>query len=89
MDGGYRSQRPVERRVASRPEQAYRQPDEPQPAAEAPKPVHRAPTSRHAEKEGKSWKRFLLPIIAAVIVLGIGGWFAWSNMASAGTGIDS
>jgi hypothetical protein len=32
----------------------------------------------------------LLPIIAVIIIiLGIAGWFTWSNMQSAGTAIDS
>jgi hypothetical protein len=92
MDGGpFRSQRPAERRVASRPEPAYRQPDEPQPVSEAPKPVHRAPAPRHAEREEKKLlKRLLWPIIIVVIVLlGAVGWFAWSNMGSTATGIES
>jgi hypothetical protein len=94
MDGGpFRSGRPAERRVASRPEPAYRQPEEPQPVGEAPKPVHRASAPRHVEKENKSLlKRLLWPIIAVVIILlGVFGWVAWSNMGggSGPTGIDS
>jgi len=91
MDGGpFRSQRPAERRVASRPEPAYRQPEEPQPVSEAPKPVHRAP-AHHVEKEKKGlMKRLLWPIVAlVVVVLGVAGWFAWSNMGSTAPGIDS
>lgn len=90
MDGGpFRSGRPTERRVASRPDQAYRQPEEPQPVAEAPKPVHRA-MPRHVEKEDKKpLKRFLWPIIIVVILLlAVMGWFTWSNAGSAATGID-
>lgn len=90
MDGGpFRSQRPAERRVASRPEPAYRQPEEPQPVSEAPKPVHRAP-AHHVEKEKKGViKRLLWPLVAlVVIVLGVAGWFAWSNMGSTAPGID-
>jgi hypothetical protein len=94
MDGGpFRSQRPAERRVASRPEPAYRPPEEPQPVSEAPKPVHRAPAARHVEKEEKGLlRRFLWPIVVVIIVLlGALGWFAWSNMSSGSgaTGIDS
>lgn len=94
MDGGpYRSQRPVERRAASRPEPAYR-PEEPQPpapvASEPPRPsAHRAAAPRSAAKEEKPfWKRFLWPVII-VIVLGVAGWFAWSSMSSGATAIDS
>lgn len=94
MDGGpFRVQRPADRRVAGRPEPApQRQPEEPQPIQEEPKTVHRPTTSHNRPvKEEKSLKRFLLPIIGAVIVvvLGIVGWFAWSNMQNAGTAIDS
>ena len=90
MDGGYRAGRPVERRTASRPEPAYRQP-EPQPVSEPPKPVHRAPVQHRAEKEKKSWlKRLLWPVIAVVIVLlGAAGWMAWSNTQGGAPGIDS
>lgn len=89
MDGGpFRTQQPADRRVISRPER--RQPEEPQPVAAEPKPVYRAAPVHHVTKEKKSLKRFMLPIIAAiVIILGAGGWFAWSNMQGAGTAIDS
>jgi hypothetical protein len=90
MDGGpFRSGRPVERRAAARPEQAYRQPDElQQVVAEAPKsPTHRAPAQHHAEKAPKSWKRFLLPLVILVVLV-VGGWFAWSHMSTGTTGID-
>lgn len=90
MDGGYRTGRPVERRTASRPESAYRQP-EPQPVSEPPKPVHRAPVQHHrAEKEKKSlFKRLMWPIIGLVVVLlGTAGWLAWSNMNAGAPGID-
>ncbi len=90
MDGGpFRSQRPAERRVASRPEPAHRQPEEPEPVSMPPKPVHRAAPHHAPKEEKKSWKRLLWPIIAVVIVLGAGaGWFAWSNMGSGTPGID-
>lgn len=90
MDGGYRAGRPVERRTASRPEPAYRQP-EPQPVSEPPKPVHRAPAQHRAEKEKKSrLKRLMWPVIGLVIVLlGAAGWMAWSNMQGGALGIDS
>lgn len=90
MDGGpFRSGRPVERRAATRQEPVYRQPEEPQPAvADAPKPpTHRASAQHHTANEPKSWKRFLLPLVI-VVVLGVGGWFAWSNMSAGTTGID-
>ena len=91
MDGGpFRSGRPAERRVASRPEQAYRQPEESQPVMEAPRQVHRAPAARHQDEKPGFFKRFLWPLIGlAVVLAGIGGWFVWSNMNSGPTGIDS
>jgi hypothetical protein len=91
MDGGYRTGRPVERRTASRPEPAYRQPEEPKPVSEPPKPVHRAPVQHRVEKEKKGWfKRLLWPFVGLVVVLlGVAGWFAWSNAGSGAPGIDS
>lgn len=50
--------------------------------------MHRAATPRHAVKEEKSWKRFLLPAIAIIVTIGIAGWFAWSSMQNSGTAID-
>lgn len=88
MDGGFRTPRPAERRVASRPEPAYRQPEEPQPVSEPPKAVHHAPAPRRAVKEEKSWKRFLWPVIVIIIVLGVAGWFAWSKMSAGAPAID-
>jgi len=89
MDGGpFRAQQPADRRVISRPER--RQPEEPQPVKAEPTAVHRAAPPHQAPKEKKSMKRFALPIIAAIIViLGVAGWFAWSNMQNATTAIDS
>lgn len=91
MDGGYRTGRPVERRTASRPEPAYRQPEESKPVSEPPKPVHRAPVQHRVEKEKKGWfKRLLWPLVGLVVVLlGVAGWFAWSNAGSGAPGIDS
>lgn len=90
MDGGYRAGRPVERRTASRPEPAYRQP-EPQPVSEPPKPVHRVPAQHRVEKEKKSLlKRLMWPVVGLVIVLlGAAGWMAWSNTQGGAPGIDS
>jgi hypothetical protein len=91
MDGGpFRAQQPADRRVISRPER--RQPEEPQQVAvEPPKPlaVHHTGTGRAAVKEKKSFKRFLWPILVAVIVLvAVGGWFAWSSMNGGAVAID-
>jgi hypothetical protein len=55
-----------------------------------PTTVHRATPVHHDTKEKKSWKRFLLPVVAIIIIiLGGVGWFAWSNMQNASTAIDS
>lgn len=88
--GPFRTQQPADRRVVSRPELPRRQPEEPQPMPVEPKTVHRATPPSHAAKEKKSLKRLLLPIGAIIIIiLGVIGWFAWSNMQNAGTAIDS
>ncbi len=92
MDGGpYRGPRPTDRRVASRPEPTQRQSEVPHPVKEAPATVYRSAAPHHAKKEEKSWKRFVLPIAAVliVIILGVGGWFAWSNAQKPVTAIDS
>lgn len=91
MDGGFRTPRPVERRATGRPEPAHRPPEEPQAVRDEPRPVHRVAASHHTAREEKPRKRFLLPIIAAivVIVLGVVGWFAWSGMQNGTTAIDS
>lgn len=86
----FRTPRPAERTTLSRPRPAQRPADEPQPAKEAPKTAYRsAGGTDHSTKQTKS-KRFVLPIIiiVAVIVLGAGGWFAWSNMQRGAAGID-
>jgi hypothetical protein len=88
--GPFRTQQPADRRVVSRPELPRRQPEEPQPVPVEPKPVHRTTPPSHVAKEKKSLKRFLLPIGAIIIIiLGVAGWFAWSNMQNPGTAIDS
>lgn len=86
----FRTPRPAERTTLSRPRPAQRPADEPQPAKEAPKTVYRAAGSDKSTKN-KSSKRFVLPIVIviAVIILGVGGWFAWSKMQNAGAAIDS
>jgi hypothetical protein len=90
MDGGpFRAQQPADRRVISRPER--RQPEEPQPVNVEPKTVYREAPQQRVAKEKKSFKRFILPIVAIiVIILGVAGWFAWSNMQqNTGTAIDN
>lgn len=91
MDGGpFRVQRPTERRAQSRPELAYRPPEEPAPASEAPRAEHRASSSRYTAPEKKSPKRFLLPIVSIIIIaaLCVVGWFFLSKNTTAGTAID-
>jgi len=88
MDGGFRtSPRPTERRVASRPEPAYRQPEEPRVVNEPSKPVvHHTGAARSATKEKKSFKRFLWPIIVAIVIAaGVVGWLVWSSTNNGGT----
>jgi hypothetical protein len=88
MDGGFRARQPAERKVASRPEPAYRQPEEPKPASIPLKPTQQAAAPLHT-KERKSLKRFLWPILVIILALAlVAGWFVWSNMQSSSTGID-
>lgn len=55
------------------------------------RPTHRPTTHRYNTKEEKSNKRFIIPgvITVSVIVVAVVGWFVWSGMQTAGTGIDS
>lgn len=91
MDGGpFRVQRPVERRAAaSRPEPVHRRSEEPQPVGEPLKPTYDTAAPHHIAKERKLSKRFLWPVIAIIVILGlVGGWFAWSNMQNTDTAIN-
>lgn len=90
MDGGpFRAARPVERRVASRPEQTQRQVEESQPQSHEPKAVHRAPSTRHNANDEHSRKRFILPIILTILLLATLGWLVWSNLRGSALSIDS
>ena len=54
--------------------------------------MHRTVAShRLGQDDEKSFKRFLLPVLVAVIVLIVGavGWMFWSNANSGATGIDT
>jgi len=94
MDGG--SYRSGDRRVINRSgaEPAPRQQEQPQPAADEPRVAHRVPVSYRDETPGKkSPKRLVLWVAGIVIVLliAIGGWWAWSatHSQNAATAIDS
>ena len=91
MDGGVRMPRPVGRgAVAPEPVQ-HRQPEPSQPMQEAPRAVSQPAVTHHAPRTKKSSKkRFTWPIIiAAIILLSILGWFAWSKLHTSGPAIDS
>jgi len=91
MDGGsFRTPQP-DRRVVSRSEPTARPQEVPQPIAEEPKPVHRAPSRQAPTKEKKSSKRPLAAviIIAIVLILGVVGWYALSGKKNAGAAIDT
>lgn len=92
MDGGqFRSvPRPTDREPVGRSEPPRRQPEEPQPVREEPKATYRPAPERQVPKEKKSFKRFKLPIILiTIIIVGIGGWFAWSKTQTVATAIDT
>lgn len=82
MDGGpFRSQRPAERRATNRPEPANWQPEEPQPIKEEAKTVNRTPSSYRSVPEEKPRRRFIFPLIGAIVLIAIIviGWFVLSN----------
>jgi len=90
-EGPFRASRPADRRTVSRPEPAYRQPEEPQQPRQEPQSADRAPSSHRTTKGDKPSRRFKLPLILAIILLAavIGG-LAWANSnKSGGTAIDN
>jgi len=84
-----------DRRVVNRSEAAQPRADESQGAIVEPKPVQRssdAGSYAHSkDRAPRKKRRALLPIVVtiAVLVVVAAGWFAWSNMKGAVTGIDS
>lgn len=89
MDSGpFSTPQPADRRVVSRPEQAYRPKEPQQPAEEPVRPAHRPAVTPRGGKQKRSFKRIIIPI-AIILVLalaGVGGWLLWSrsqNMDSA------
>ncbi len=92
MDGGpFRVPRPADRSNMGRPEPTRRQSEDPRQSAVEPKTIYRAPLPQRIVNEKKSLKRFVLPVAVGivVIVLGVVGALAWSNMQNTGTPIDS
>lgn len=91
-EGPFRTSRPADRRAVSRPEPAYRQPEEPQQPRQEP-PVERAALPQHALKQKKTSKRFRLPLILIIllVVIAIIGGIVWSvaNGKNNGTAIDT
>jgi len=97
MDGGpFRVPQPADnRRVPARPESrseptSWQPEEQPQPVKVEPKPVHRTLPPVSTAKE-KSSKRFLLPIIAFVVlaIILVAGFFAWQNSKNTAMAIDS
>lgn len=91
MDGGLgRVPGRGDRGVAGRPEQVRRQPvATPPPQVETQQPVQRA-AAYQAPQRQSVWRRWKLPLIilAAIIVLGLGAWFAWSQLRPGAVAID-
>lgn len=89
--GPFRGSRPTDRRTVNASAPAHRSAEESQPTQPEPRVAtsHRATSSpRQSVKEEKSlFKRLLWPlaIVIIVIVLSVGGWFAWSNTRGAAT----
>lgn len=87
MDSGpFSTPQPQDRRATTSrpPEPVYRK--EPQPIEEPPRTVRRAPAPQHHEPARhtapkRGFKKFLLPLIIAIIViaLGVGAWLFFSR----------
>jgi hypothetical protein len=97
MDKGrpFRVPQPADRRVISKPEPTYRQPEASQPEiASVPQvapTVEPSMSSRRAQKGVKAPKRrWFWPLTILIIVLAlVGGWFAWSQFQNGPSAIDS
>ncbi len=88
----FRTPRSADRAALNRPRPVQRQTEEPQSVKEAPRTVQRAVTPDRLTKQGRTSKRFVLWIIAVIIVviLGAAGWFVVrSNEQTAGVAIDT
>lgn len=92
MDRGpFRAPQSSDRRVTSRPEQAYRPPDEPQ-AREDQRPVQQVSSQRLTSPKKHSKKRLVLLVVCILLTIAIvvGGVFAWLKFGpSSGVPIDS
>ena len=91
MNGGpFRSSQPAERSAASRPEQARRQPEEVRAAYVDQNAAYAAAPQQRQAAQKSSKKRIFIPIISIllVIMLAVGGWFAWSRTQTTNTAID-
>lgn len=91
MDGGVRVPRPVGRGAATPEPVQHRQAEALQPVQEPSRVVPQPVTQHHAPRAKKSSKkRLTLPlIIAAILLLCVLGWFAWSKVHNSGPVIDS
>jgi hypothetical protein len=91
--GPFRAPQPVERRVASRQEAAPRVVEEPQPVNEpAPRATYRAEPPEEAPKKKRTHRRRpFLPVIivVAIILIAVGGWFAYTKVQNSATGINT
>lgn len=90
-EGPFRTSRPADKRGATRPEPARRQPTVAQPAEEQQYYASQAAAPSATTRGKSSSKRFKLPIIVVVtlIVLAAAGWFAWSNLQNPSTAIQA
>lgn len=92
MDRGpFRTPQSSDRRATSRPEPAYRPPEESQ-EREDPRSAQRVAAPRPATQSKRSKKRIVVLIISILlaIALAVGGWFAWTKFGpTAGAPIDT
>lgn len=100
MDKGrpFRVPQPADRRVTSKPEPTYRQPEVPQPEMAHIPQTHAVPTaelpaasSHRGQKAMKAPKKRLMWPFAGLIVLIVvaAGWLMWSGFQNGTTAIDN
>lgn len=91
MNGGpFRSSQPAERRVAARLEPTQRQSDSPQSMQTDANSGYREAPRQQTTRQKTSKKHIFLPIaiLIVLILVAVGGWFAWTNMQNSSTAID-
>lgn len=87
----FRTSQSSGRQPAHRPEPVRRTEQRPPAAVEEPAPAHRPAQTHYMSKPERSKKRFIIPIVAAVVVVALllGGWALMSRGQEGVAGIDN